>query len=108
MPQAVVFWEQLRRDILYLAVGSICIVVGFAIDYRTIHSDWFPRSGAVGAFLGALVAYRSISKQLIKTDRDWQYGEHLSTSANQLKVDRWAFLLSSIGTFVWAFGDKFL
>jgi hypothetical protein len=104
--QAEVPWSELRFDLFLLVAGTLLPLVFYLIDRHFGCCDWFPRSGALTAFTGAWLAYRSLGKHYVKFFKNSERGEALLTSGNQRLVDRLTFALSAAGTGIWAYGDK--
>jgi hypothetical protein len=103
-------WQALIPEML-LILGAIAFpIISFIIDINHHRADWFERSGAVTAIIGVILASRSIKKHNQKfftnIERNDLGKEMLHTSIPQLRIDKWTLVISIIGTFIWAYGDK--
>jgi len=106
--RAHVPWRELKLEIFLISAGVLIVLFSLALDIRAYHADWFPRSGAVVAFVSAILAYRSLGKHYDKFINAHYRGSPLATSPNQWKVDIITLVLSVVGTLIWAYGDKLL
>lgn len=104
-PRATTRWRTLWIEFLLMVGGVGAMAVSWRIDHGRGVSQWFPRSGAVAALAGALIAYRSLSRHYRKFVNANVRGYALLTSPQQTVVDLAALAVSAIGTAVWAYGD---
>src|SRR5262245_51449756 len=100
--------RKLWLDWVLVIVSLLGMLTGFIIDWRSGHSDWFPRSGAWAVVSALFLAYRSLARHYRKFYNNQVRGFPLLTSDRQTLIDRETFLLSIAGTLVWGFGDKIL
>ena len=107
IPRAHVPWRELKVDVLLISLGVIIPIVSLIRDAQKHQPDWFPRSGAVAALAGAVVAFRSLAKHYNKFLTALAESRSApTTSLNQHRLDILAFVLSVTGTVIWAYGDK--
>jgi hypothetical protein len=104
--QAETPWSELRLDVLLITAGIASPIVFYLVDRHAGCHDLFSRSGALTAFAGAWLAYRSLARHYLKFFRNTGRGYALLTSAKQKLVDRLTFGITGAGTLVWAYGDK--
>ena len=65
--QAKVPWGDLLPDVLLLFTGALAMVLFFIVDACcACHYAYFPRSGAIAALIGGVVAFRSLNKHYKK------------------------------------------
>jgi hypothetical protein len=104
--RASVPWARHKADLALLVVAFAAPIISFAVDSRIGKPDWFARAGAVTTLGAAIVAYRSLSRHYRKFANNMARGHHVETSFSQSTLDILAFVLSIVGTLIWAYGDK--